>query len=60
VTNIGSKSLQGDAEFAIKVLKPMGCEVEQTETSTTVQGPEKLKSIPAIDMETMYLLEYAK
>ncbi|KAI8059587.1 hypothetical protein BC940DRAFT_247460 [Gongronella butleri] len=39
VTSIGSKSLQGDATFAINVLRPMGCKVEQTETSTTVSGP---------------------
>ncbi|KAJ3073744.1 3-dehydroquinate dehydratase (3-dehydroquinase) [Podochytrium sp. JEL0797] len=53
VTNIGSNSLQGDAEFAIKVLRPMGCIVEQTETQTTVQGPKRLVPIPSIDMETM-------
>ncbi|KAJ3119130.1 3-dehydroquinate dehydratase (3-dehydroquinase) [Phlyctochytrium bullatum] len=53
VTNIGSKSLQGDAEFAVKVLKPMGCEVHQTEKETTVQGPTCLAPIPEIDMETM-------
>ncbi|KAI9332501.1 EPSP synthase-domain-containing protein [Obelidium mucronatum] len=53
VTNIGSNSLQGDAEFAVKVLRPMGCIVEQTETQTTVQGPKRLKPIPSIDMETM-------
>ncbi|KAJ3096788.1 3-dehydroquinate dehydratase (3-dehydroquinase) [Phlyctochytrium planicorne] len=53
VTNIGSKSLQGDAEFAIKVLKTMGCDVVQTEKETTVQGPAVLKPIPDIDMETM-------
>ncbi|KAI9203014.1 EPSP synthase-domain-containing protein [Polychytrium aggregatum] len=53
VTNIGSKSLQGDAEFAIKVLKPMGCEVSQTETTTTVHGPARLSALPSIDMETM-------
>ncbi|KAJ3298949.1 3-dehydroquinate dehydratase (3-dehydroquinase) [Rhizoclosmatium sp. JEL0117] len=53
VTNIGSNSLQGDAEFAVKVLRPMGCIVEQTATQTTVQGPKRLKPIPSIDMETM-------
>ncbi|KAJ3416680.1 3-dehydroquinate dehydratase (3-dehydroquinase) [Chytridiales sp. JEL 0842] len=53
VTNIGSKSLQGDAQFAVKVLKEMGCTVEQTETRTTVRGPKVLLPIPSIDMETM-------
>ncbi|KAJ3046464.1 3-dehydroquinate dehydratase (3-dehydroquinase), partial [Rhizophlyctis rosea] len=53
VTNIGSKSLQGDAQFAVKVIGAMGAKVEQTEISTTVIGPEVLKPIPSIDMETM-------
>ncbi|KAI8320420.1 Pentafunctional AroM protein [Martensiomyces pterosporus] len=39
VPNIGSASLQGDARFAVDVLRPMGCTVEQTATSTTVKGP---------------------
>ncbi|KAI8370523.1 EPSP synthase-domain-containing protein [Radiomyces spectabilis] len=55
VTNIGTKSLQGDATFAINVLRPMGCQVEQTETSTTVTGPPigQLRPLPSVDMETM-------
>ena len=55
VPNIGSQSLQGDARFAIEVLRPMGCTVEQTASSTTVKGPSRgnLKSLPKIDMETM-------
>jgi pentafunctional AROM polypeptide len=55
VPNIGSESLQGDARFAIDVLRPMGCKVEQTGTSTTVTGPPKgqLKAIPEVDMEPM-------
>ncbi len=55
VPNIGYGSLQGDAQFAVKVLKQMGCTVDQTESSTTVTGPPKgtLKPIPSIDMETM-------
>lgn len=55
VTSIGSDSLQGDATFAINVLRPMGCTVIQTETSTTVTGPPigQLRPLPAIDMETM-------
>lgn len=55
VPNIGSASLQGDARFAVDVLKPMGCSVEQTETSTTVTGPPmgELAPIPEVDMEPM-------
>ncbi|KAJ2161204.1 3-dehydroquinate dehydratase (3-dehydroquinase) [Coemansia sp. RSA 552] len=55
VPNIGSASLQGDARFAVDVLRPMGCTVEQTETSTTVRGPPRgsLKALGAIDMEPM-------
>jgi pentafunctional AROM polypeptide len=55
VPNIGSSSLQGDSRFAIEVLRPMGCSVEQTATSTTVTGPPigSLKGIPHVDMEPM-------
>ncbi|PVH97008.1 Pentafunctional AroM protein [Periconia macrospinosa] len=55
VPNIGSASLQGDARFAVEVLKPMGCQVEQTKTSTTVTGPPRggLKAVAEIDMEPM-------
>ena len=55
VPNIGSKSLQGDATFAVDVLEKMGCKVKQTSASTTVTGPQtgSLKSIEEIDMEPM-------
>ncbi|KAK6201506.1 pentafunctional arom polypeptide, shikimate 5-dehydrogenase [Scheffersomyces amazonensis] len=55
VPNIGSSSLQGDARFAVDVLKPMGCIVEQSATSTTVTGPPlgHLKPLPHVDMEPM-------
>ena len=55
IPNIGSGSLQGDARFAIDVLKPMGCIVQQTKTSTTVTGPRdhSLKALPSVDMEPM-------
>lgn len=55
VPNIGSASLQGDAKFAVNVLEPMGCKVEQTKTSTTVTGPPmgELKPLPQVDMESM-------
>lgn len=55
VPNIGAASLQGDARFAVDVLRPMGCKVEQTATSTTVTGPADgvLQPLPNIDMEPM-------
>ncbi|OMJ21859.1 Pentafunctional AROM polypeptide [Smittium culicis] len=55
IPNIGFNSLQGDAKFAVDVLRPMGCTVIQTETSTTVQGPAfgTLKPLKEIDMEPM-------
>lgn len=55
IPNIGSSSLQGDARFAVDVLKPMGCTVNQTATSTTVTGPPvgQLKALPHVDMEPM-------
>ncbi|CAG8975189.1 hypothetical protein HYALB_00004250 [Hymenoscyphus albidus] len=55
IPNIGSKSLQGDARFAVDVLRPMGCSVEQTDKSTTVTGPPpgQLKAIEEVDMEPM-------
>jgi pentafunctional AROM polypeptide len=55
IPNIGSKSLQGDARFAVDVLKPMGCSVQQTDSSTTVTGPPIgcLKALEDIDMEPM-------
>ena len=55
VPNIGSKSLQGDARFAREILEPMGCVVEQSDSSTTVQGPTRgtLRSLHEVDMEPM-------
>jgi pentafunctional AROM polypeptide len=55
VPNIGSKSLQGDARFAVEILRPMGCTVIQTDHSTTVTGPRpgQLKAIEEVDMEPM-------
>eukprot|EP00136_Aspergillus_niger_P003149 XP_001392796.2 shikimate dehydrogenase [Aspergillus niger CBS 513.88] len=55
VPNIGSKSLQGDARFAVDVLRPMGCTVEQTDSSTTVTGAPGgvLRPLPNVDMEPM-------
>ena len=55
VPNIGSDSLQGDARFAVDVLRPMGCVVGQTPHATTVTGPPlgKLKPLSKVDMEPM-------
>lgn len=55
IPNIGSSSLQGDSKFAMDVLKPMGCSVTQTATSTTVEGPKvgSLKPLVSVDMEPM-------
>ncbi|PHH83874.1 hypothetical protein CDD83_2883 [Cordyceps sp. RAO-2017] len=55
VPNIGSRSLQGDARFAVEVLRPMGCYVEQTEVATTVTGPVlgALHPLTHVDMEPM-------
>ncbi|CCG23602.1 Aro1 pentafunctional aromatic enzyme [Candida orthopsilosis Co 90-125] len=55
IPNIGSSSLQGDAKFAVDVLKPMGCDVKQTATTTTVTGPPQgqLKALNSVDMEPM-------
>jgi pentafunctional AROM polypeptide len=55
IPNIGSKSLQGDARFAVEVLRPMGCTVIQDEYSTTVTGPAQgqLRAIDEVDMEPM-------
>jgi len=54
INNIGTSSLQGDAQFAKEVLEKMGCTVK-TEYQTTVQGPPigSLKAIEEVDMETM-------
>ncbi|GAV53779.1 hypothetical protein ZYGR_0AK02810 [Zygosaccharomyces rouxii] len=55
IPNIGNESLQGDARFAIEVLRPMGCNVEQTANSTTVTGPPigSLRPLKHVDMEPM-------
>lgn len=55
IENIGTSSLQGDAQFAEKVLGKMGCTVVQTENETTVTGPPvgQLKGLGEIDMEVM-------
>lgn len=55
IPNIGSTSLQGDSRFAVDVLRPMGCKVSQTASSTTVTGPKggALSPLPDVDMEPM-------
>eukprot|EP01124_Arcella_intermedia_P009532 TRINITY_DN16220_c0_g1_i2.p1 TRINITY_DN16220_c0_g1~~TRINITY_DN16220_c0_g1_i2.p1 ORF type:complete len:750 (+),score=198.24 TRINITY_DN16220_c0_g1_i2:23-2272(+) len=53
VKNVGTKSIQSDSKF-YTVLEKMGCQVEQTETETTVIGPPggKLKGV-SVDMSTL-------
>lgn len=56
IENIGKASLQGDARFAKEVLEPMGCQVVQTDTETTVTGPsvqDGLRAAGVLDMEPM-------
>ena len=55
VPHLGRTSLQGDAAFACQVLAPMGCAVEQTDTTTTVTGPSvgQLRALGSVDMESM-------
>ncbi|KAM5359038.1 hypothetical protein ACJZ2D_014792 [Fusarium nematophilum] len=55
IPNIGAKSLQGDARFAVDILQPMGCTVNQSDYSTTVTGPRpgELKGLAHVDMEPM-------
>ena len=55
VPHLGRTSLQGDAAFACQVLAPMGCAVEQTDTTTTVTGPPvgQLRALGTVDMESM-------
>lgn len=52
VPNIGSSLLQGDARFAVDVIRAMGVKVEQGPTLTTVYGGAPLKSLE-VDMEPM-------
>src|SRR3569833_2843734 len=55
IPNIGSKSLQGAARYAVDVLRPMGCSVIQSDQSTTVTGPPpgSLRALSHVDMEPM-------
>jgi pentafunctional AROM polypeptide len=56
VTNMGSRSLQGDSQF-YRLLEKMGCEVSQTETTTTVKGPPEGKLLRAIDVDMSSLTD---
>ncbi|EKX49636.1 hypothetical protein GUITHDRAFT_67756, partial [Guillardia theta CCMP2712] len=51
---VGAGSVQGDANFC-HLLAKMGCKVEQTPSSTTVEGPPagQLMGLGEIDMESM-------
>lgn len=50
VTNVGSRSLQGDAKFCT-LLEKMGCSIQQTPMTTTVTGPLKLSDLTGIDVD---------
>lgn len=52
VLGLGSKSLQGDAEFC-KLLQSMGCTAVQSDNLTTVTGPSGLLQSVSINMESM-------
>lgn len=52
VENVGSQSLQGDAQF-YTLLERMGCTVQQTAMSTTVTGIKQLKALEEVDMDSM-------
>eukprot|EP00124_Ichthyophonus_hoferi_P004631 Ihof_evm1s535 gene=Ihof_evmTU1s535 len=56
VDNVGSNSLQGDAQFC-RVLQSMGCVVHQTPTTTTVTGPPKGQSLKAISVDLMTMTD---
>jgi len=52
IKNVGSDSIQGDKNFA-KALELMGCKVQYTKSTITVQGPKKLKAIKNINLKDM-------
>lgn len=53
ILNIGQTSLQGDSQF-FRLLQLMGCQVQQTDTTTTLTGPQQLNAIQyEIDMNSM-------
>lgn len=51
VERLGAGSIQGDMAF-VDVLQRMGCDVSQTDTSTTVRGPQQLRAID-VDMNAI-------
>lgn len=60
INNLGSKSLQKDAKFAVNVLKPMGCMVTQSDFLTLVTGPplgslKPLGTINFLDMTDCFM-----
>eukprot|EP00667_Euglena_gracilis_P001208 EG_transcript_1208 len=50
VQNVGSESMQGDARFCW-LLEKMGCTVEQTPTSTTVEGPASTENLRPVEVD---------
>lgn len=49
VLHLGRDTAQGDIRF-VRVLERMGCRVEQTDESTEVWGPERLRGDIEVDM----------
>ncbi|KNC87071.1 hypothetical protein SARC_00815 [Sphaeroforma arctica JP610] len=56
VDNVGSDSLQGDANFC-SVLESMGCTVKQTGSTTTVTGPVHGTHLKAVDVDMMTMTD---
>lgn len=50
--NLGSASCQGDYAF-MDIMSELGAEVEKTEASTVIKGPQKLHALGELDMTKM-------
>jgi 3-phosphoshikimate 1-carboxyvinyltransferase len=51
IKNIPKKSIQGDLEFTNHLHK-MGCKISHKENTIQIQGPETLKGLGTVDMNT--------
>jgi len=49
--NISKDSIQGDIKF-LQYLEKMGCKITHDENETSIKGPETLKSLGTIDMNS--------
>lgn len=52
ISNLGHATHQGDYRF-MEIMEQLGATVERTESTTTIQGPPSLRSLPTIDMTEM-------